>query len=78
MRVPAESRGLSLTGRTAGISRVHCSLRASDGRVFVEDQSAHGTFVNEQRVAGRAELTAGDVLRLGTPGIELRLVAVES
>lgn len=60
----------------AGVSRSHCSLEARDGRVIVRDTSRHGTWVNGARVAGEAVVTAGDRLRLGTPGIVLELVAV--
>jgi pSer/pThr/pTyr-binding forkhead associated (FHA) protein len=40
------------------------------------DHSRHGTLVNGERVAGRARLRAGDVLRIGEPGVELPLIAV--
>jgi hypothetical protein len=69
-------RGLSLTGTTAGISRSHCSLFRVGDDVVVEDHSTHGSFVNDQPVRGRSVLAMGDRLRLGTPGIELRLIAV--
>ena len=42
----------------------------------MEDHSSHGSFVNGQRVDGSVELVVGDRLRLGTPGIELRLIRV--
>jgi pSer/pThr/pTyr-binding forkhead associated (FHA) protein len=41
----------------------------------VEDLSTWGTFVNGERVAGRAVLAAGDRVRVGSPGIELVLIA---
>jgi len=57
-----------------GVSRVHCRVRTVDGIVSVEDLSTYGTFVNDERVHGRAPLWRGDVLRLGTPGIALQLI----
>jgi pSer/pThr/pTyr-binding forkhead associated (FHA) protein len=42
----------------------------------VRDHSRYGTFLNGERVAGEAELGAGDRLRVGTPGVVLELVAV--
>lgn len=60
----------------AGISRRHCTiLRDGDGVVLV-DHSRHGTWVNDERVAGRARLHAGDQVRIGEPGIELALISV--
>lgn len=72
--VPAGSRGVGLTGQTAGISRSHCSVYVLDGRVVVEDHSSHGSFLNGQRIDGRVEVVAGDQLRLGSPGIVVRLI----
>jgi hypothetical protein len=74
--VPAGRRAVNLTGRTAGISRSHCSVYRAADRVVVEDHSAHGSFLNEQRIHGTAELAEGDRLRLGSPGIEVRLIRV--
>jgi hypothetical protein len=72
--IPPHRRGLTLGGVTSGISRVHCSLVARGDRALVLDHSTHGSFLNEQRIDGSAELIAGDRLRLGSPGIELLLV----
>ncbi len=85
--LPLTARGLSV-GRegngaditvpegAAGISRRHCTiLRDGDGVVLV-DHSRHGTWVNDERVAGRARLHAGDQVRIGEPGIELALISV--
>jgi hypothetical protein len=74
---PSGDRALRLTGTTAGVSRAHCSVYRNETGVVVEDHSTHGSFVNEQRIHGRARLFAGDRLRLGTPGIELSLIRVE-
>lgn len=73
---PAEgSRALRLSGETAGISRAHCRVFEDGGVVVLEDLSTWGTFVNGERVGGRAVVEAGDRIRLGSPGIELLLVA---
>jgi hypothetical protein len=71
------SRGLELTDSTAGVSRFHCSIFLSEGRVVVEDHSTYGSFLNGEKVDGTATLEVGDRLRLGSPGIELQLIAVE-
>jgi len=72
---PSGARGLRLEGETAGVSRAHCRFFESAGESVVEDLSTWGTFVNGERVAGRAVLAAGDKVRVGSPGIELVLIA---
>ena len=72
---PAGARRLLLDGETAGVSRSHCRVFESAGQAVVEDLSSWGTFVNGERVAGRAVLAAGDRVRVGSPGIELVLIA---
>ncbi|MDX1388588.1 MAG: FHA domain-containing protein [Acidobacteriota bacterium] len=74
--VPPGTRGLNLTGPTAGISARHCSVYRVGNEVVVEDHSADGSFVNGERVVNRRVLMTGDRLRLGTPGIELGIITV--
>jgi pSer/pThr/pTyr-binding forkhead associated (FHA) protein len=71
-----EGRRIALAGAGSGISRTHCTLVRENGRAVVRDHSRYGTFVNGERVAGEAELGAGDRLRVGTPGVVLELVTV--
>jgi hypothetical protein len=68
--------GIALPDGLAGVSRLHCTLRDDGEGIVVVDHSRHGTLVNGERVAGRARLRAGDVLRVGEPGVELPLIAV--
>lgn len=74
--IPEGQRGLNLLGDTAGVSRYHCSIYRANGRLFVEDHSKFGSFLNGRRVNERAVLSPGDKLRLGTPGIEVQLIEV--
>lgn len=56
---------------------MHCSLlRGDDGNATVVDHSRHGTWLNDERVVGRAPLRAGDRLRIGSPGVAIDLIAV--
>ena len=77
-RDPGTQSSLRVPEGMAGISRRHCTLRRDGGRTVVIDHSSHGTFVDGARVRGRALLPAGGMLRLGEPGIELPLVAIET
>lgn len=69
------TRSVALHGATAGVSRDHCRILRTGDQIVVEDRSSYGTFLNGTRIDGRATLGAGDRLRLGSPGIELLLVA---
>ena len=71
-------RWLDLQQDMPGVSRRHCEIGAVSGRCVVTDHSRYGTFLNGHRIDGSAALQAGDVIRIGTPGVELRLIHVES
>jgi hypothetical protein len=72
--VGSGARALMLPSAAPGISRAHCTVVRRNGAVMVEDHSTYGSYVNEERVAGRTALTVGDRLRLGSPGVTLELI----
>ena len=74
--LPDGVRGIRLDDAGEGISRSHCSLFRRGEETLVEDHSSHGTFLNGERVEGRAALAVGDRLRIGSPGVELQLIKV--
>jgi hypothetical protein len=76
-RDPGEQSALRLPEGIAGLSRRHCTLRRDGGRTQIVDHSSFGSFIDGVRVRGRALLAAGSVLRLGEPGVELPLVALD-
>lgn len=67
--------GVTLIGRLstcdlvladASVSRHHASVRAIEGKCFIQDTgSRFGTFVNDARVQDEVEITAGAKLKLG-------------
>ena len=60
-----EGSDIALFG-DSGVEKTHANIVLDAGRYFLEDlQSPGGTFVNEQKVEGRAPLKAGDLIRLG-------------
>ena len=71
-------RCLDLRDDMPGVSRRHCVVGGENGQVVVTDHSRYGTFLNGHRIDGSAVLQVGDVLRVGTPGFEMRLIAAES
>ena len=75
---PADGERWCDLGRdVAGASRRHCEIAVSDGQCVVTDRSRYGTFLNGHRIDGSAALQSGDVIRVGTPGVELRMIRVE-
>jgi hypothetical protein len=72
--IDAQRRALVLPSSSPGLSRTHCTVVRRNGAVMIEDHSTYGSYVNEERVAGRTALTVGDRLRLGSPGVTLELI----
>ncbi|HTU58088.1 MAG TPA: FHA domain-containing protein, partial [Polyangiales bacterium] len=77
-RALAETDSISLPEGLAGVSRRHCTFVRERDAVVLIDHSRCGTFVNGERVTERVRVHAGDRVRLGEPGIELALIAVDA
>jgi hypothetical protein len=67
--------GLTVDGGVAGVSRQHCSIHVDGGRLVLTDHSRFGTQLNGHRIDGSAVLQVGDVVAVGQPPREFRLVA---
>lgn len=70
-------RLVALDSDMPGISRRHCALQFIGGQCVLEDFSRYGTFLNGNRIDGSAVLQIGDVLRVGSPGYEYRLITTD-
>ncbi|MCH9696061.1 MAG: FHA domain-containing protein [Gammaproteobacteria bacterium] len=70
-------RSLNLQQDMPGVSRRHCVIAAENGQLILTDHSRYGTFLNGHRIDGSAVLQTGDLIRVGTPGYELRLIMAE-
>ena len=70
-------RWLDLQQDMPGVSRRHCVVSPENGQYVVTDFSRYGTFLNGHRIDGSAVLQTGDLIRIGTPGFELRLIFAE-
>src|SRR5512140_2471435 len=58
------------------VSRRHAKISSTDGEVYIQDMgSTNGTFVNGEKISGRALLHEGDRILVGTSII--KVVAVE-
>jgi hypothetical protein len=68
--------GIVLDAAHTGVSREHCEIRLRDGELRLIDKSRFGTFVNERRIAGETVLAPADVIRIGSPGEQLTVVAL--
>ena len=71
-----ERHSIVLEGDHSGVSGSHCELVLRDGEVKLIDHSRHGTFVNEKRVPAETTLHPADVIRIGSPGEELRIISL--
>jgi FHA domain len=73
-RTPRGEHVLALDAHHCAVSRSHCALGTDAGGAYVVDFSRYGTYVNDERVTGRAKLRAGDRLSVGEPAVTLALV----
>ena len=53
----------------------YCAIQVQGTRVVLDNLSSHGIFVDENRVTENAVLQLGQVIRVGTSGETLRLIA---
>lgn len=61
----AEGSDIALFG-DMGVEKTHAHIIKDGGRYYLEDsQTPSGSFVNDQKVVGRAPLKAGDLIRVG-------------
>ena len=74
----AGERWIDLRGDMPGVSRRHCSIERKNGQCVVQDYSRYGTFLNGHKIDGSAVLQVGDLVRLGSPGYEFRLIMTET
>jgi hypothetical protein len=71
------ARWIDLQESMPGVSRRHCSLQHENGQCVVRDFSRYGTFLNGHEIDASAVLQVGDLIRIGTPGFEFRLITLE-
>jgi hypothetical protein len=74
----AGERWIDLRGDMPGVSRRHCAIQRKNGQCVVEDFSRYGTFLNGHKIDGSAVLQVGDLVRVGSPGYEFRLITTEA
>jgi pSer/pThr/pTyr-binding forkhead associated (FHA) protein len=56
------------------VSREHCVLDRSNGRLVLKDLgSRNGTLINSRRIYGAAEVKPGDVLLVGRTALQLQM-----
>jgi hypothetical protein len=66
--------GIAIDSAIAGVSRRHCSVEKDAGRIILRDHSRYGTRLNGHLIDGSAVLQAGDVIAIGNPSREFRVV----
>jgi hypothetical protein len=59
----------------AGVSPRHCTVAMLNGEAVLDDVSGVGTFVDENRVDGSVTLKLGQIIRVGSPGEKIQLIA---
>lgn len=72
--IPEGRTGIAIRGRTAGVSRRHCTVTRRAGRLVLTDTSTYGTYVDGDKVHAETELGVGQTIRVGTPGETLQVI----
>jgi hypothetical protein len=70
-----DKAGIRIEGRISGVSRRHCSVQLLGTEAVLNDLSTYGTYVDDIRVNRRTTLQLGQIIRVGTPGEKLQLIA---
>jgi hypothetical protein len=70
-----EHNVVTITGETNGVCSRHFTIERRGKDIILNDTSVQGTFVDEKRVNGSIKLKLGQVIRVGTPGEQLQLIA---
>ena len=71
------NRYIKLDPNSPGISRKHCSIYMHEGYCIFSDLSRYGSFLNERKVKEETVLQKGDLLKIGSPSIEFKLISIE-
>ncbi|MFC1813147.1 FHA domain-containing protein [Thermodesulfobacteriota bacterium] len=68
-------KGISIQTRSSDVSKKHCAVQQNEDMIVLTDYSRQGTFVENKRVDENAFLKLGQIIRLGTSGETIRLIA---
>jgi pSer/pThr/pTyr-binding forkhead associated (FHA) protein len=71
-----EPNDITITDETAGVSPRHFTVALVGRDIVLHDMSAQGTFVDEKRVSGNTTLKLGQIIRVGTSGEQLQVIAL--
>jgi hypothetical protein len=71
----AEQNDFTIVINAAEVSPKHCTIALRRGETVLRNASDYGTFVDGEKVTGSAVLKLGQIIRIGTPGEHLHLIA---
>jgi len=70
-----DGKGISIRTGSSDVSQKHCTIQQNGDMIVLTDHSRQGTFVEGQRVDGNVVLELGQIIRLGTSGETIQLIA---
>ena len=71
----SEKNDITISGETAGVSPRHCTVALHGGETILSNVSGQDTYVDEVRINASIALKLGQIIRVGTPGEQLQLIA---
>jgi hypothetical protein len=72
---PEDGVRMTMGDELADVSKLHCAIQIRNKEVVLTDHSTSETFVDETPVTDTAVLKLGQIIRIGTPGEKLQLIA---
>ncbi len=71
----SKQSGVSIIVGEAGVAPEHCTVALQGGEAVINNLCDQGTFVDEKRINGSITLKLGQIIRVGSPGAQLELIA---
>jgi hypothetical protein len=71
----SEGNDITISGEKTGVSPKRCTIERRGRDFILTDTSTQETFVDEKQVNGSIALKLGQIIRIGTPGEHLQLIA---
>jgi len=71
----SQRNDITISGESAGVSPRHCTVERHGGETILSNVSGQDTYVDEVRINASIALKLGQIIRVGTPGEQLQLIA---
>jgi hypothetical protein len=71
----SQDNDILISAETTGVSAKHCKIALHDRDIILTDTGTQEIYVDEKQINGSIKLQLGQIIRVGTPGEHLQLIA---